>query len=228
MPDSKDVVKHPWLAWLGPRLTHPRLWHINRRGISMALSVGLFFGLMVPIAQIPLAAIAAVLLRANLPLAVASTLITNPVTFAPIYYFAYQLGGLILGRSDLPAPLPEPPMSSELSDFIAIDIPDPGLFGWLAGWGDSVVHAGLPLIVGLLTLASVAAMSGYLVTSLAWRIRTIVMRRRRSRRFRQLRAAARAAPETVSRRARLQAGQGQDNIERIKQKPSPRTELQDP
>ncbi len=177
----------------------------------MGLSVGLFFGLLVPIAQIPLAAIAAVLLRANIPVAVFSTLITNPVTFAPIYYFAYQLGGLILGQSDLPEVLPEPPESSQISDLleasdlgslITVNIPDPGLFGWLAGWWDSLFHAGLPLVVGLATLATVAAMGGYLITSSIWRIRTMITRRRRSRRFRQLRAEVLASPDTLLRRAR--------------------------
>lgn len=189
VPDPKEVVKHPWLRWLGPRLTHPRLWHINRRGIAMALSIGLFFGLLIPVAQIPLAGIAAVLLRANVPVAVCSTLITNPVTFAPIYIFAYQLGGLILGDPGLAAPPLEPPASKELSELTKLDIPDPGLFAWLAGWWDSVFSAGKPLAVGLLTLATVAGMSAYFIVSWAWRIRTWWVRRQRGVRFRQLREA---------------------------------------
>ena len=195
LPDPKAVLKHRWLAWLGPRLSHPRLWHINRRGMAMALSIGLFFGLMVPVAQIPLAAIAAVLLRANLPLAVTSTLITNPVTFAPIYLFAYRLGNLILGHPHTPPKAPQVPASSELSDLTTLAIPDPGLFAWIAGWSDSVLQAGKPLIVGLLVLATVAGMSGYLIVSLSWRIRTAWVRSRRRKRFGELRARVRAAEE---------------------------------
>lgn len=202
IPDPREVVKHPWLQWLGPRLTHPRLWHINRRGIAMAVSIGLFFGLLIPVLQIPLAAMAAVLLRANIPVAVCSTLITNPVTFAPIYFFAYQLGGLILGEPVSPLPPPEPPVSTELSDLTKLDIPDPGLFAWLAGWWESVFDAGKPLAVGLITLATVAGMSAYIITSWTWRLRTAWVRRRRSRRFRQLRVEARLSPATVARRAR--------------------------
>ncbi|TXC67466.1 DUF2062 domain-containing protein [Piscinibacter aquaticus] len=73
---------------MGPALHHPRLWHLNRRGVALGLALGLFFGLLIPIAQIPLAGGAAVLLRANVPMAVASTLVTNPVTFGPVYYAA--------------------------------------------------------------------------------------------------------------------------------------------
>lgn len=190
MPDPRQVITHPWLAWLGPRLLHPRLWHINRRGIAMALSIGLFFGLLIPVAQIPLAGIAAVLLRANIPVAVCSTLITNPVTFAPIYLFAYQLGGLILGEPSLPAAI-EPPVSTELSDLTDLDIPDPGLFAWLAGWSDSILMAGKPLFVGLATLATVAGMSAYVLVSWIWRIRTNWLRWQRRRKFRRLRQRAR-------------------------------------
>lgn len=205
VPDPREVIHHPWLQWLGPRLTHPRLWHINRRGIAMAAAIGLFFGLLIPVLQIPLAAMAAVLLRANIPVAVCSTLITNPLTFAPIYFFAYQLGGLILGDPSLPAPPPEPPKSTELSDLTKLDIPDPGLFAWLAGWWDSVFNAGRPLAVGLVTLAIVAGMSAYVLTSWTWRLRTAWIRRQRTRRFRRLRAEARSSPNTVARRSRSKA-----------------------
>lgn len=163
----------------------------------MALSLGLFFGLLVPIAQIPLSAIAAVLLRANIPVAVFSTLITNPVTFAPIYYFAYRLGNLILGEHSSPVAPPVPPESNEFSDLVDIDIPDPGLFGWLGGWWDNLFHAGLPLAVGLITLATIAAMFAYVITSMVWRIRTIITRRRRKIRFRQLRDEARLLSRTI-------------------------------
>ena len=65
----------------------------------MGVAVGVFFGLLLPVAQIPVSAAVAVLLRANLPMAVASTLVTNPVTFGPVYYGAYRLGKALLGAS---------------------------------------------------------------------------------------------------------------------------------
>jgi uncharacterized protein (DUF2062 family) len=195
VPDPKQVIHHPWLAWLGPRLTHPRLWHINRRGIAMALSIGLFFGLLIPVAQIPLAGIAAVLLRANLPVAVCSTLITNPVTFAPIYIFAYRLGSLLLGDPALPEPLPAVPVSGELKELTDLNIPDPGLFAWLAGWWDSVFSAGKPLVVGLVTMATFAGMTAYVTVLWLWRVKTWWVRRQRRARFSRARAQRRAQAE---------------------------------
>lgn len=223
VPDPKQVIHHPWLAWLGPRLTHPRLWHINRRGIAMALSIGLFFGLLIPVAQILLAGIAAVLLRANLPVAVCSTLITNPVTFAPIYIFAYRLGSLILGDPALPGPLAEVPVSGELKELTDLNIPDPGLFAWLAGWWDSVFSAGKPLVVGLLTLATVAGMTAYVAVLWVWRIKTWWVRRQRRQRFSRARAQRRAKAEAeirIKERAAREATKSQPRASKNRSGPA--------
>ncbi|MDO9012805.1 MAG: DUF2062 domain-containing protein [Gallionella sp.] len=65
---------------------YPRLWRPTRHGVALGVALGIFFGLLVPLAQIPLSVGMAVLLRANVPTAIASTLVSNPVTFGPIYY----------------------------------------------------------------------------------------------------------------------------------------------
>lgn len=102
LPDAHSLREHRALRWLGPLLHHPRLWHVNRRGIAMGAAVGVFFGLLFPLAQIFFATLAALVLRANIPAAVGSTLITNPVTFAPVYYAAYHLGAWVLGAAEVP------------------------------------------------------------------------------------------------------------------------------
>ncbi|MEZ5702179.1 MAG: DUF2062 domain-containing protein [Burkholderiaceae bacterium] len=82
LPNPQTIKDNRWLRWMGPALHHPRLWHFSRKGIAMGLALGIFFGLLIPVAQMPLAAGAAIAMRANLPMAVASTLVTNPVTLA--------------------------------------------------------------------------------------------------------------------------------------------------
>ena len=85
VPTREQIAHNRWLAWLRPWLQHPKLWHWSRRGVAMGVALGVFFGLLIPIAQIPLSVAAAVVMRANIPTAVASTLVSNPVTFGPIY-----------------------------------------------------------------------------------------------------------------------------------------------
>ena len=94
---SADSLRHSrWLRWLGPRARDAQAWRIDRRRVSRGVAIGAFTAVLVPLGQIPLAVIAALLLRAS-PLAAASTtFISNPLTFGPIYYAAYQLGSVLL------------------------------------------------------------------------------------------------------------------------------------
>lgn len=180
LPRREEIERHPWLGRLGPRLTHPRLWHVNRRGIALGLSIGLFFGLMVPVAQIPLSVVAAVLLRANVPTAIASTLVTNPITFAPIYWLAYQVGAFLLGHG-VTTEVPQV-IADRGADVIA-PVAQSGLAGWMSLWFDKVVAAGQPLILGLVIFAVLGSLLGYFVVSWFWRLRTSQQRRRRRRRL---------------------------------------------
>src|SRR5512139_3309070 len=100
VPTAESLRANRWLRWIGPALHHPRLWHMSRRGIALGMGVGVFFGLLIPIAQIPLSVGAAVLLRANVPTAAASTLVSNPATYGPLYYAAWRLGKAVLGEEE--------------------------------------------------------------------------------------------------------------------------------
>lgn len=59
--------------------------------------IGVFFGFLIPVLQIATAAAAALMLRASLPVATVATLVSNPLTYVPIWVAAYQTGALILG-----------------------------------------------------------------------------------------------------------------------------------
>ena len=160
-PTREQLVGSRWLRWMGPVLHHPRLWHWSRRGVALGVGIGVFFGLLIPIAQIPLSAAVAVALRANVPAAAASTLVTNPVTFAPIYFAAYKLGAWITGE-DAGAEPQIPTVQPAAAD------------GKL--W-QRLADVGLPLLVGLAITATLAGLASYALISLGWYWR--VMRRRR-------------------------------------------------
>jgi len=167
LPDIEKVERNRLLRWLGPRLRHPRLWHINRRGVALGLAIGLFWGLLIPVAQIPFSAVLAIVLRANLPVAIVSTLVTNPFTFAPVYYLAYRFGLLIVGDSGTT-------YAEEVLETTATTVS-----GWAQFWLDRLHALGRPLIVGLLVFASLGSVLGYLVVDLLWRAH---VRRRWARR----------------------------------------------
>jgi uncharacterized protein len=143
--------------------------------LALGIAIGIFFGLLVPIAQIPLSAAAAVVLRANLPSAVASTLVSNPATFGPLYYFAWRLGSGVIGepvtaQSEAEMPEAEPesiqPVPSD---------------SWLGHALARILSIGRPLLLGLAILAVLCGIASYLLVSWIWVLRVLWMRRRRRR-----------------------------------------------
>lgn len=96
IPDHTTVKENPALQFLGGVLHDPNLFHLNRRSVSVAVFVGVFVAFLPIIGQMPLAACLALILRCNLPLAVLLCWISNPFTYAPIFFTTYELGRWIL------------------------------------------------------------------------------------------------------------------------------------
>ncbi len=95
LPNREKLEKMPSLRMFGNRLFVPSIWHLNKRSVSGAFSVGLFFAFMPAPFQMLLAAMGALLFRVNLPLSIALVWITNPLTMGPIFYGAYVLGAWV-------------------------------------------------------------------------------------------------------------------------------------
>lgn len=175
IPTREQIHNNRWLRWLGPSLLHPKLWHFSRRGVAIGVAAGVFFGLLIPFAQIPVAAGAAILMRGNVPAAIASTLITNPVTFAPIYVLAHHVGASLLGETH--AVMPDPEQIHET--------PAEPNQSWWRDLASRVFDLGKPLLLGLLVFAVGAGVLTYVVIMLAWRVQVIWSRRRRKKKWLQ-------------------------------------------
>jgi uncharacterized protein (DUF2062 family) len=171
LPDHEAVRGNRWLAPFENTLLHPRLWHLNRHSAAGGVAVGLFCGLIPGPFQMLGAAICAVIFRVNLPLALFTTLYTNPFTIVPLYFAAYGLGRLVpgAGGGEFVAP---PEWGTE------------GMWAWVLALADWMAHLGKPLALGLVLLASLLAAAGYFVVRVAWRSYLLwswrLRRRRRS------------------------------------------------
>jgi hypothetical protein len=172
LPSAEALRANRWLRWLGPALHHPKLWHISRRGLALGMALGVFFGLLIPLAQIPLSAAAAVALRANVPAAVASTLVTNPVTFGPIYYAAWRVGSAMLG---------EPGDTAPPSQVAAAEEEEPVDESWWRTATRRVLGVGKPLLLGLVIIATAIGVATYFLVSAAWKLAVLWKRHRRRR-----------------------------------------------
>ena len=173
LPDGDTVRANKYLAWLGTWLDHPNLWHLNRRSVAGGVAIGMFAGLVPGPLQMLTAALLAVPLKKNLPVALLTTLYTNPFTIVPLYLLAIAYGRFLLGAGNYP---------------VAVDP-----YGWdWAHWIDSLLELahwtlslGKPLAVGLPALALTLAAAGYFAVQLAWRVYVILAwRARRHRRMR--------------------------------------------
>jgi uncharacterized protein (DUF2062 family) len=137
-------------------LAHPALWSLHRRSVALGVACGLFCGLIPGPLQIVSAAVVAVIFKFNFPVAVVTTLYTNPLTIVPLYLLAYQLGALLTGAPPL-AQLDPPP---ELNLLHPLDA--------MRAFGEWAWNLGMPLFVGVPALAAVLAASGYLIVRVAW------------------------------------------------------------
>jgi uncharacterized protein (DUF2062 family) len=181
MPSQESMQRNRWLRWLGPALYHPRLWRFSRKGLALGAAIGVFFGFLIPIAQIPASAAAAVLLRANIPAAAVSTLVTNPVTFGPVYYVAWIVGSAVLGEPSTPPPAELVERESALEQ-----MPDPDE-SWWESITRRVLGVGKPLVVGLCLFAVGGSLLTYFSVSWIWTLKVRRSRRRQvtARRGRQ-------------------------------------------
>lgn len=180
LPSRERLYRMRWLRWLAPYLNHPRLWHLNRKGLALGVALGVFFGLLIPVAQIPLSGTAAVLLRAHLPAAVASTLVTNPVTFGPVYYGAYKLGAWVVNGTHDEASTPEAVILAATQGPAVTD--GAGDRPWWTWWRDLwtwLGSVGKPLVVGLAIVATAGGIGVYVVINAVWIWKVRLARRRR-------------------------------------------------
>ena len=97
LPTPEKMREHPSVRVFCSLLHDPNLWHLNRRSVTVAFFLGLFIAFVPIPTQMLLAALAAIICRANLPISVMLVWITNPVTMPAIFYFTYKLGAMVMG-----------------------------------------------------------------------------------------------------------------------------------
>ena len=162
VPTRETIMGSRWLAPVAHHLEDDRLWHMERGSVARAVAIGVFFGFLLPTAQFIFAVACAIWLRGHVAVAAAATLVTNPLTFAPVYWLAHRIGSLLLGRSGPQATAEAAVVEARTEATIAAQ-------GWLVATLQTVQSAGAPLILGLAVLAVVGAVIGFGTVWLLWR-----------------------------------------------------------
>lgn len=132
----------------------PIVWQFNISRVALGVAIGLFVGIMTLIPfQMIIAALLAVILRANLPTAVLATWICNPLTIVPITYFNYYIGNLMLGQD-----------TAFVFEKFNWDYQHlwTSFYNWLT-------HFGVAFFIGFPFVATAFAILGYLLVIIFWR-----------------------------------------------------------
>lgn len=152
-PSREEVLKSAWLKPFGSRIRHSELWRFTRRSVPRAVFAGLFIGifLMVPGLQIVGAALLAIPMRANIPVAAGMTFLSNPLTTPFFLGAAMEVGSRIGFHTNLAA-------------FYALRGQS------AAEWLSWLLSDAAPAVVsGLFLIGLGLALIGYIVSLVGWR-----------------------------------------------------------
>ncbi len=158
MPKRDEMAQNRWLAPVAGTIMRSELWRFNRRSVPRGIALGVFAAFIIPLGQTFIAVLLALPMRANLPLAAVTTLITNPFTVAFWAVAAHRLGQFVL-------------KIDAATTGAATEHVQSTWFQEFAQWAEIAGVAAF----GFVVLAVVGAAVGYLVASFFWRF--VVARR---------------------------------------------------
>ncbi len=158
VPTRESLEQNRFLRPVAHRVLAPALWRFTRRSVPRGVALGLLVGifLMIPGVQMAGAALLALPFRANVPIAVAMTFLSNPATTPFIVALSLYIGNGMLGHT------------ADMSRFYAL-IHEHASIGEWTNW--LLSSAAPALIVGLFVVSVVSAAVGYLIASFFWRAR---------------------------------------------------------
>jgi uncharacterized protein (DUF2062 family) len=158
LPNAERFAKDSSLSKIRHHLFNPLVWHINRHSIAKGTAIGLLIAFVPLPMQMLLAAFLSIMLRANLPIAVALTWVTNPFTFLPINFVIFKVGEFVLNDHSAYYVM----QSFQFKDKSWHDIATQ-FISWLQSIGK-------PYLIGLPVVAVSLSIIGYFTVGTAWRI----------------------------------------------------------
>lgn len=158
LPNAEQLQQHPLIRRFGGNIQHSPIWHLNRRSAAKGVAAGIFIAFLpLPFRTVPLIALC-LLFKANFVVAMACTWLLNFVIMGPIFYFAFQLGVLLLGWQE------------RYSDF-----------QWdISEMLNQLTWIWQPLLLGSVILGLLAAAFSFYITQIVWYQRTMRRWQRRN------------------------------------------------
>lgn len=154
IPTREQLERNRFVRPFAHRILHSELWRFTRRSVPRGVALGLFVGVMIPLAHFVVATFLAVFVRANIPAALVATFVGFPVVYVLIVALAYKIGNWLLHLDAATAiqPISETMQATHTGTFL-----------------ESLTGAGTETALGLFVIATVLSSLGYLLTSFGWR-----------------------------------------------------------
>lgn len=152
-PTRESMEQNRFIRPFAHTVLRTELWRFTRRSVPRGVALGLFMAIAVPLPQAPFAALSAVPFRANVPLAIAMTWVSNPATWFIMFPCAISLSNGMGFHVD----------AHHVEVLMAKHASMAEWFAWVMS------SAGPALLAGLFVLAILMASAGYLVSSFGWR-----------------------------------------------------------
>jgi uncharacterized protein len=145
-PRLDKIKEDKILKIFGPAVLQPNLWHINKKSVSRGFAIGAFCAFLPIPGQMIVAGFLAIIFAANLSLSLILTWITNPITYTPIFYFAYRLGKFFIDTKNNYV------IKNEEINLLS-----------------DIMHIWEPLLLGSLILAIIGSLCSYMLIRIYWR-----------------------------------------------------------
>ena len=178
IPTRERLEHNRFLRPFAHRLLRSELWRFTRRSVPRGVALGLFVGVMIPLAHFVVAAFLAVFVRANIPAAMIATFVGFPPIYVFIVLLAHRIGEWLLhiDAATQIQPISATMQATETGHFL-----------------QRMTGATLATALGLFVIATVLASVGYVATAFGWRWWVGRKRRRRTLRAADARRARAAA-----------------------------------
>lgn len=165
-PSTQSLQNSPEIKELKSFTKAPCFWSRDRQSVARGVAAGLA-GAVIPGFQLFYAAILVILLRGNLPIALVCTLVTNPLTVAPIVYFIYFVGAFVIKNGNSNFVFQE--FQWNFSSFHAF-------WSNVSTWS---LQFGKAFLVGLPIVSVCLGMIGYFGTILIWEASIILFHKKK-------------------------------------------------
>ena len=166
LPTPEKILESRTLKLFAPHLADPRLWHFNRHSLNKAVYIGVLSAFFPLPGQMLIALVGSLIFRANVPMALGLTWITNPLTSLPIFYAGYYIGAKIIDAPVLSLRL----IGRMIADFSLWVLSD-GANPFITYQGTVSIAA---FCIGITILAVLTSIICGLAFKAIWRYKTVV------------------------------------------------------